>query len=322
MEDTEREERDALKCRPILFAMVFMIIILCCATGYGEDYPINATLFSPNLMASSFNTSINRYYDEFIKESSYSTIYSDLYLSKDYINSDDEKVIYSNVYNTFSLTFYCKNEFSYAEKVIIEADTSSLNKWGNWPIIFYAALIDDTGMDENGYWTTFVYDWAKEGNHYSPYYAATFTTKYTTVGFKHTIEMTATTHLTYSCEACAPTYTQAGWKEYWRCLSCDKLFADSDGLWQIYEPIPIPPLNELSILYLPEDIEAIEAEAFSNTDCEAVIIPEGCITIGEKAFADCKNLLYLRLPSSIETVAEDAFDGCDNATVFIVVNEE
>ena len=53
----------------------------------------------------------------------------------------------------------------------------------------------------------------------------------------------------------------------------------------------------------------IEAEAFSGIAAEAVIIPEGCLTIGSKAFADCPNLKYAQIPANT-SYAEDAFDGC------------
>ncbi len=305
----------------IVSAIVIVLLLAGCTAAFSEELPINAWLFSPNSMASSFNSSINNYYQEFTGESAYlTTVNSDLYLWKDYLNSDDEKVVYANTFKTFTITFYCKNEFSYAEKVVIYADTSSLNKWSNLPIIMYAALIDDISNYHFGY-SSNLYNWVHDGKHYSPYYANTFTTKYSTVGFKHTIEMTATTHLTFQCNAKEPTDTQSGWGVYWGCLSCDRIFGDPDGLYQISAPIFIPPLNELSVLRLPDNLEIIEVEALSGLDCEAIIIPEGCTTIGEKAFSECVNLLYVKIPSSVTSIASDAFQGCVKATLFIDVLE-
>ncbi len=50
----------------------------------------------------------------------------------------------------------------------------------------------------------------------------------------------------------------------------------------------------------------IEEEAFAGAAFEAVIIPEGCTSIDSRAFADCPNLVYVRIPASVTSVAEDA----------------
>ena len=76
----------------------------------------------------------------------------------------------------------------------------------------------------------------------------------------------------------------------------------------------IPPLGEMDVLYLPEDLQLIEAEAFAGTECEAVIVPESCTEIGQGAFAGCDKLVYVRIPAGT-AVADDAFDGCGD--VFI-----
>jgi len=65
-----------------------------------------------------------------------------------------------------------------------------------------------------------------------------------------------------------------------------------------------------SIVTLPAGTTTIEAEAFRNTDAEYVIVPDGCKTIGSKAFANMSSLKYVQLPASIESIADDAFDGC------------
>ena len=49
--------------------------------------------------------------------------------------------------------------------------------------------------------------------------------------------------------------------------------------------------------------------------CQAVIIPDGCTSIGSRAFADCKNLLYVRIPASVTYIAGDAFEGCEQAVI-------
>ncbi len=130
-----------------------------------------------------------------------------------------------------------------------------------------------------------------------------------------------TIHLIFQCNAKESTDAQFGWGVYWGCLSCDRIFEDPDGLYQISAPTFIPPLNELSVLRLLGNLETIEAGAFSGLDCEAIIIPEGCTTIQEKSFSDCKKLLYVRISSSVTSIAYDAFQGCVKATLFIDILE-
>ena len=71
--------------------------------------------------------------------------------------------------------------------------------------------------------------------------------------------------------------------------------------------------DDMKFLDLPADLETVEAETFEGGAFEAVLIPDGCTAIGSRAFADCKNLVYVRIPASVTTVADDAFSGSDQA---------
>ena len=71
----------------------------------------------------------------------------------------------------------------------------------------------------------------------------------------------------------------------------------------------------MSVLRLPSALREIEREAFANLACEAVIIPNGCTTIGEYAFSGCKDLVYVRIPASVTEWPENAFNGCNEALV-------
>lgn len=64
----------------------------------------------------------------------------------------------------------------------------------------------------------------------------------------------------------------------------------------------------LDILQLPLGLDEVKEEAFAGAACQAVIIPHGCRSIGKRAFADCKHLLYVFIPSTVTTIASDAFD--------------
>lgn len=69
-------------------------------------------------------------------------------------------------------------------------------------------------------------------------------------------------------------------------------------------------LSTLTTLQLPAGLTRIEDNAFEGGAFQAVIIPDGCISIGADAFKDCTNLIYVSYPSGI-TGIEEAFAGCN-----------
>ena len=77
----------------------------------------------------------------------------------------------------------------------------------------------------------------------------------------------------------------------------------------------IPPLNTLNTLKLPSSLITINDEAFRGITCEAVIIQSTCQLIGGKAFADCKNLIYILVPKSVTNIATDAFEGSNKIII-------
>lgn len=70
-------------------------------------------------------------------------------------------------------------------------------------------------------------------------------------------------------------------------------------------------------LTLPTGLTTIEAEAFSGIKAECIIIPGSVRTIESKAFAGCDGLRLVFLPGTIESIAEDAFDGSANVAFAI-----
>ena len=66
---------------------------------------------------------------------------------------------------------------------------------------------------------------------------------------------------------------------------------------------------ELRTLALPQNLSAIETEAFAGINAEAVLLPRTVETIGKRAFADNPNLYFVFLPNSVNEVAADAFAG-------------
>ncbi|MBR2527343.1 MAG: cellulase family glycosylhydrolase [Blautia sp.] len=80
------------------------------------------------------------------------------------------------------------------------------------------------------------------------------------------------------------------------------------------EPEPIDPeeLYRENVFYLPEYLTGIDEETFFKTAPRTVIIAEGSEAIGSKAFAECTGLLYVVIPDSVISIADDAFDGSEN----------
>ncbi|MBR6028019.1 MAG: leucine-rich repeat protein [Clostridia bacterium] len=62
-------------------------------------------------------------------------------------------------------------------------------------------------------------------------------------------------------------------------------------------------------LSLPSSLTAIEKDAFNGGKFSCVIVPSGCESIGAYAFANTKNLVKARIPASVTTIADKAFEG-------------
>jgi len=74
-------------------------------------------------------------------------------------------------------------------------------------------------------------------------------------------------------------------------------------------------VNEVDMMQPPAMLKTIADEAFAGTAMEAVYLSDGVETIGSKAFADCGELALIFIPESAESIAEDAFEGCENLTI-------
>ncbi len=66
--------------------------------------------------------------------------------------------------------------------------------------------------------------------------------------------------------------------------------------------------GETGTVTLPKALTAVEDEAFAGIAADCVVIPEGCGTIGSKAFTGSRTLRLVYLPAGLKEIAEDAFD--------------
>lgn len=74
--------------------------------------------------------------------------------------------------------------------------------------------------------------------------------------------------------------------------------------------------QSISTLTIPEFINnlpviGIDDNAFNHCSLVAISIPNSVITLGNKAFASCKQLTHIDIPSSVTTIGNSAFSACD-----------
>lgn len=73
-----------------------------------------------------------------------------------------------------------------------------------------------------------------------------------------------------------------------------------------------PDFDTLPTLTLPAGLLKIESESFAGLAVQRVILPQGLTSIEDRAFSNCRELLYVNLPDSLTFISADAFTGCDS----------
>lgn len=68
-------------------------------------------------------------------------------------------------------------------------------------------------------------------------------------------------------------------------------------------------------IILPQEIEGfpvqrIEGRAFYSTNVKTVVIPDSVVSMGREAFAQCSNLVSVRLSPAMRVISGGAFSGC------------
>jgi len=80
--------------------------------------------------------------------------------------------------------------------------------------------------------------------------------------------------------------------------------------------IPLPFSSIDSMIVVPKYLTRIDEEAFSDCRFTSVKLSEGILSIGEKAFINCNCLEYIVIPGSVTYIADNAFDGIPNLTIY------
>lgn len=68
-------------------------------------------------------------------------------------------------------------------------------------------------------------------------------------------------------------------------------------------------------LILSQNLKTIGAEAFEGTEITSMTLPEGIVSLGKRAFAECGKLTTVNLPDSLQSIGQDCFEGCSNLNI-------
>ena len=68
---------------------------------------------------------------------------------------------------------------------------------------------------------------------------------------------------------------------------------------------------------LPADLTEIEEEAFAGSGFKFVEIPSGVTKIGDRAFADCPDLMYVKIPPAATNISDNAFENAPEGLTII-----
>lgn len=73
-----------------------------------------------------------------------------------------------------------------------------------------------------------------------------------------------------------------------------------------------------SVSFIGERNLKIGAAAFSNTCINRLMLPQGCESISNAAFINCKKLKEVYVPDSVKDIKNNAFKGCPSVTLYVL----
>ena len=142
-----------------------------------------------------------------------------------------------------------------------------------------------------------------------PGYAATCTEPGLSVGavcavcgkvLREQEEIPATDHTEVMDPEVPATHVTHGLTEGSHCGVCGVVLTEQ-------EETPLAVVED--VLTLPVLLKSVEEEAFLHGMFECVIIPEGCESIGARAFAANEMLRFVEIPASVTQIDATAFEG-------------
>ncbi len=68
----------------------------------------------------------------------------------------------------------------------------------------------------------------------------------------------------------------------------------------------------------PKGLKVIGEMAFKNTNLKVADLPDGLLEIKDGAFFECKELTEIYIPSSVESIGKQVFNGCDSLQKIVV----
>ena len=74
-------------------------------------------------------------------------------------------------------------------------------------------------------------------------------------------------------------------------------------------------MENVAVFVLPASLTEIGESAFEGTAVEKVIFPDTAAFIGDKAFANNKRLMTVRIPETVRSIGEHAFSNSTNVTI-------
>ena len=80
--------------------------------------------------------------------------------------------------------------------------------------------------------------------------------------------------------------------------------------------IPFDPSGDVPDFILPNSLTEIHEEAFVGGAFHFVQLPEGTVSIGKRAFADCPNLSSIYIPAATTEIDPTAFENVSNLTIY------
>ena len=116
-------------------------------------------------------------------------------------------------------------------------------------------------------------------------------------------EIDALGHDTVIIPGHAATMKKPGFTDGLFCVRCRSMVS-AQQMVEPYGEMEEPDLR------LPEDLAAVEDEAFAGIDAQVVLLPEGVTSIGNRAFSGNASLWMINIPDSVTTIGEDVFLNC------------